>query len=472
MTTGFLHGVNVVEIDAGPRPIRIVRSAVIGLIGTAPDADAQAFPVNQPRLIAGSRRAAAKLDTTGARKGTLPSAIDGIFDQAGAMVVVVRVEEGADEDAGRANVIGGVDAVTGQYTGVQAFLAAKGETAVTPRILIAPGFTGRRTDDGILSAVVDAGGTGYSPDVSVTIDDPSGSGATADATVEDGAVTGITVLTQGSGYTSPTVTITDNGGSGTGATATAHVGQVGNAVVAEMLGIAERLRAVIVPDGPNTTDQDAIAYRGDWGSGRVYPVDPHTLVSRDGVITPEPTSPRAAGKIAWSDEHRGFWWSPSNLVLNGVVGTARPIDFALGDKNARANLLNENEVTTVIREDGFRLWGNRTCASDPKWAFLSVRRTADMIHESLLQAHLWAVDRNITKTYLEDVTEGVNAFLRDLTARGAILGGRCWADEELNSPANIQKGQVYFNFDFTPPYPAEDITFRSHLVNDYLEELV
>ena len=29
-----------------------------------------------------------------------------------------------------------------------------------------------------------------------------------------------------------------------------------------------------------------------------------------------------------------------------------------------------------------------------------------------------------------------------------------------------------FNFDFTPPYPAEHIIFRSHLVDDYLEEIL
>ncbi|MEI8631413.1 phage tail sheath C-terminal domain-containing protein [Vibrio sp. PP-XX7] len=68
---------------------------------------------------------------------------------------------------------------------------------------------------------------------------------------------------------------------------------------------------------------------------------------------------------------------------------------------------------------------------------------------------------NITKTYVENVTSGVNAYLRQLQAEGAILGGECWADDELNTPATIQKGIVYFDFDFCPPYPAEHIVFRS-----------
>jgi phage tail sheath protein FI len=136
-----------------------------------------------------------------------------------------------------------------------------------------------------------------------------------------------------------------------------------------------------------------------------------------------------------------------------------------------ANFLNERKVATIIQQDGFRLWGNRTCSADAKWCFISVRRTADMINDSLLRAHLWAVDRNITKTYVEDVCEGVNNYLRYLKNIGAVIGGNCWADAALNTPDQIQQGKIVFDFDFTPPYPAEHITFRSRLVSDYLEEI-
>ncbi|MBS3958297.1 MAG: phage tail sheath subtilisin-like domain-containing protein [Xanthomonadaceae bacterium] len=505
MSDKFLHGAEVIEIDAGPRPIQTVRSSVIGIIGTAPNAQAEvkarlltgvvannnaltftskllgalgnqitvnlrapvgnnlplaitvagqaitvdlatgaggavsttatqlttaiaghaaanaligvtntgtstgvgivaatpgaqflaggideAFPLNTPVLIAGSRAEAAKLGTA----GTLPDAIESIFDQAGAVVVVVRVADGGTEPLTTANVIGGTNATTGQFEGVHAFRAAESVVGFSPRILIAPGFTHQRAGSA-------------------------------------------------------------------------------NAVVAELIGIAERLRAVIIADGPNSTDAAAITYAGDFGSSRVFVVDPWvTKLDANGQPVNVPVSPHVAGVIAKSDNDRGFWWSPSNTTINGIIGTARGVDMVLGDAHSRANLLNERKVATIIRQEGFRLWGNRSLASDPKWAFLSVRRTADIINDSILRAHLWAVDRNITKTYLEDVTESVNAYLRDLTSLGAILGGRCWADPDLNTPAQIAQGNVFFNFSFTPPYPAEHITFRSHLVNDYLTELL
>lgn len=400
MATTFLHGVEALELDTGIRPIRTVRSAVIGLVGTAPEADATVFPLNQPVLIPGSRAIAGKLGAT----GTLPGAMDGIFDQIGATVVVVRVEEGANETATMSNIVG----TSTSYTGVHALLRAESDLGVTPKILIAPGFTHQR--------------------------------------LEDSSAPGTFLV---------------------------------NPVVAELLGIAqdsvglgERLRAVVIADGPNTTDNAAQAYAADHGDDRLYVVDPWVRVLSGTTFVDQPASARVAGLIARVDAEMGFWESPSNKLIQGISGISRPVPFSLGDANSAANILNENNVATIIREQGFRLWGNRTTSSDSKWAFLSVRRTADMIAESILRGHLWAVDRCINRTYLQDVAESVNEYLRSLKARGAILGGECWVDPEANTEANIANGHVTFDFDFTPCYPAERVTFRSVLTNGYLTELL
>lgn len=405
MTEQFLHGVEIIEIDDGARPIQTVKSSVIGLVGTAPKG-----PVNTPTLILGSRSEAVKIFGDN-QNYSIPKALDGIFDQTGAMVVVINVadpENSAHLTTGvldptkitLGDIVGGVDSETGKYKGVSALLAAQSEVAVTPRILIAPGFTHQTPLD--------------------ENDEP-----------------------------------------------------VANPVIAELLGIAESLRAVIIADCPNTNDTDAVNYREDWGSARIYPVYPWVKVLNpvDSSIVQEPPSARVAGLIAKSDNDRGFWWSPSNMVINGIVGISKPIDFALGDANSKANFLNENDIATIIQQDGFRLWGNRTTSADAKWMFLQTRRTADMINDSLLKAHMWAVDRNITKTYIEDVLEGINNYLRYLKSIGAIIGGVAFADPALNTPDQIALGKVSFDFDFTPPYPAEHITFRSRMVDDYLEEI-
>ena len=93
--------------------------------------------------------------------------------------------------------------------------------------------------------------------------------------------------------------------------------------------------------------------------------------------------------------------------------------------------------------------------------------------------HLWAVDKNITRNYLSAVAEGVNAYMRTLIAEGCLTGSQdvsklincCVANTELNTPANIAAGKVYFDFYFTPSYVAEQITFRQILNTNGLEEL-
>lgn len=71
----------------------------------------------------------------------------------------------------------------------------------------------------VTSITVTAGGSGYTSAPTVTINDASGIGATATATITSGVVTAITVTGGGAGYVNPTVVI--SGGGGTGATASA-----------------------------------------------------------------------------------------------------------------------------------------------------------------------------------------------------------------------------------------------------------
>lgn len=378
----FLHGVEIQEVDKGPRPVGGVKASVIGLVGTATSG---AAPESEPVLISGSRKTAEAqfgavgTDTAIPANNTVPYALNAILDQTAAQVIVIKVPV-AKADA---------DTLANVKSGVQGLLGAESAVHQTPRILIAPGFSHE-------SSVVDP-----------------------------------------------------------------------------LNSAAERLRGVAVVDVPPTVAEtaDAITHgKSLTASSRLFAVHPFVKIDLGGdTFRLEPASARVAGVIAKSDDDRGFWWSPSNRSIAGIAGTAQPVDFSLGDPLSSANQLNEGNVATIIHQGGYRLWGNRSLSSDPKWVFVSVRRTADLINDALQRAHLWAVDRNITKTYVDDVTEGVNAYLRYLKSQGAIIDGACWADPELNTWDQVQQGKVTFDFDFTPPYPAEHISFRSTLVNDYLE---
>ncbi|WP_323010031.1 phage tail sheath subtilisin-like domain-containing protein [Paracoccus sp. (in: a-proteobacteria)] len=388
MPDQFLHGIETVEIDDGLRPIQTVKSSIIGLVGTAPDADATAFPLDTPILVSGPRMAA----VLGAG-GTLKDAYSAIYAQGVNVAIMVRVaaDENGDDAATLANVVGDAAAGTGAY----ALLTAEPRLGYAPRVLAAPGFT--------LGSAAEA-----SPATLALVD------------------------------------------------------------------IARRLRAVVIADGPNTTEAEAIADRDNHGSDRLYIVDPAVRVWDGGTkaYVTRPASGYVAGVISAVDATRGFWWSPSNQIIQGVAGTARPISWGISDPDTEANRLNEHEVATIIRKEGFRLWGNRSTATDPLWAFLSVRRTADMIYESVEQALLWAMDRPFSAQLLLDIRDSVDAYLATLRGRGAILGGKAWLDPELNTEATLKAGKLYMNFDIEPPAPLEHLVLQAHRNGDYYEELV
>lgn len=387
MPDHFLHGVEVVQIDDGLRPIQTVKSSIIGLVGTAPDADAGIFPPDTPVLITGPRQAALLGDT-----GTLKSAYLAAYAQGVAVMVVVRVVQGTDALVTMANILG--DATLG--TGIHALEVSASVTGQTPRILAAPGFTGGDPDEGA------------------------------------------------------------------------------NPAIAALLTVAAKSRAVVVADGPNTTEADAIAFAALHASDRLFLVDPGVRIfdtTANAVVT-QPASAFVAGLISRRDQERGFWWSPSNQPINGITASARPIGFQFAEAETEANRLNAAKVATIIRQDGFRLWGNRTTATDSLWAFLSVRRTADMVYESIEAAHLWAMDRPFSAQLLLDIRDSVQAYLDTLTTRGAILGGRVWLDPELNTEAVLKAGQLHLDFDIEPPAPLERLTFRAHRNGDYYDELV
>ncbi len=386
MPDQFLHGIETVQIDDGIRPIRTARSSVIGIVGTAPDADEAAFPYDKPILITGPRMAA----TLGAA-GTLLDAYNAAYAQGVNMMVIVRVEEGADAPETLAAVAGSAADQTGAF----ALLLANNLTGQTPRLLGAPGFTA-----------------------------PSG------------------------GVASP--------------------------VTANLLIVATRTRAIVVADGPNTTEAEAILSRETYGSDRLYIVDPAVSVfdTVTAAYVIRPASAFVLGVISRMDNDKGFWWSPSNQLISGIAGTARPITFAISSAETEANRLNEQSITTIIRHEGFRIWGNRTTASDPLWAFLPVRRTADMVYESIEQGLFWAMDRPFSKQLLLDIRDGVQGYLNELKARGAILGGKVWLDPELNTETTLKAGKLYLDFDIEPPAPLEHLTFRAHRNGAYYEELV
>lgn len=246
------------------------------------------------------------------------------------------------------------------------------------------------------------------------------------------------------------------------------------AVATEMGALAGRLRALALLDGPNTTDEAAKAYFAKFGDKRYFACDPGVQYfdTTTSATVDAPASAWVAGLFAWTDSEYGFWASPSNKEFVGITGTTRPVEYLDGDPTCRANLLNNANIATIIRDDGYRLWGNRTLSSDAKWSFVTRVRTLDMVMDAILYGHKWAVDRSITKTYVKDVTDGLQAFMRDLKAKGAVINFEVYADTELTTASQLAQGKVYWRIRFTDVPPAENPNFLVEVTDQWLTEVL
>ena len=383
MADTYHHGLRVVEINEGTRPIRTIATAVQGLIATAEDADATVFPLNTPVLITNTQAAVAKAGTN----GTLKTALQAMANQANSLCVVVRVAAAEDEAAQTANVIGTVDA-TGKYTGAKALLTAKSKLGVQPRIIGAPGLD-----------------------------------------------------TQ--------------------------------AVATELATIAKKLRAFayVYAWGCETKEQ-VVAYRDAFAARELMVIWPNFVAFNVDTAQTEtvPAVAVAMGLRAKIDNEIGWHKTLSNVAVNGVTGIDADVTWDLQDPATDAGYLNSNEITTLIQHDGFRFWGSRTCSDDPLFAFENYTRTAQIMADTIAEVHMWAIDKPMHGSLVNDMLEGIKAKQREWTRLGYLMGGDAWYDPELNSKDTLKSGKLYIDYDYTPVPPLEDLTFRQRITDSYLAD--
>lgn len=383
----YLHGVRVLEINEGTRPIRTVSTAVVGMVCTAEDADPLAFPLDTPVLLTNVQSAIAKAGT----KGTLRPSLQAIADQTKPFTIVVRVAEGAgqnqaEKDAATVSNLVGTTNAQGKYTGMKALLAAKGKLGIVPRILGVPGLDSLP-------------------------------------------------------------------------------------VATALVAIAQDLRAFAYVSAHGCkTKEEAVAYRNGFGAREVMVIWP-SFEKWDTTANATVVAPAVAvalGLRAKIDQEVGWHKTLSNVAVNGVTGISADVWFDLQNPATDANYLNGNEVTTLINETGYRFWGSRTCSEDPLFAFENYTRTAQILADTMAEAHFWAVDKPMNPGLIKDIIAGINAKFRELKSAGYIIDGQCWYDEEANDATTLKAGKLFIDYDYTPVPPLEDLTFKQRITDRYL----
>lgn len=474
MPANFLHGVETIEVLKGPRPIRQVKTAVVGLVGTAP-----VGAVNEPVIVLSERDAAAFGELRYAAGYTIPQALDAIFDQGAGTVIVVNVCDPVIHKATVTNESVTLSATTDRaklaHTYVSAVTVKNADLSITYvadtdyEVDAAAGEIIRKAGGAIASGAQLAVSYSYVDPTAVAAADIIGTVTSA------GARTGLKALDD-----------TYNRFGFNAKLLIAPVYGTLSSVSAELISMAHNLRAMAIIDAPfGITVQQVVEGRGPAGSinfntssERAILCYPHLKVfdAATNAERLEPMSQRLAGVICRKDAENGYWWSPSNTEIMGITGTERPITARINDPQSEANLLNENGIVTLFNSfgSGMRTWGNRSAAwpslMHPR-NFINVRRTADVLHESVEYSMLQFIDSPIDDGLIDAIRESVNAFIRTLIARGALIDGECTYDQAKNPPTELALGHLTFDITFMPPTPAERITFESFIDINLLGKL-
>jgi phage tail sheath protein FI len=571
MPASFLHGVEVLELATGPAPITVVKSSVIGLVGTAPcwalPSGAAVPVVNAPTLV-GSAQAAAQFGPA-VQGYTIPYALNAILGQGAGQVIVVNVFDSTRHTSdlvvsqtfsaagainlghmgvtqatvmsttttpvtGEAHTFGGtpatIELVHGNLQASSMVLTSNpaGTTYVQGTDYLVDARSGliTRVIDGAIGATTAVrasysyySGTPYSAQTDYTSDPINGvltliaGGAIAAAAtvivsfsyadpskVQDSDIIG---SVSGSAYTGLQSLLTTYGTMGFFAKLLIAPGYSQNGDIATaMVMTAGTLRGMALIDSPpNMPAATAIANRGVAGNAfetsstraiLCYPQETffdtglvptgttlngssamQTVANR---ITVGPYSQWVAGAIAARDLQNGYWWSPSNTQANGILGPDVTLYASLLDAASDVNNLNAAGIVTVFNAfgTGLRVWGNRSAGYPTITTpdnFISVRRTMDVIEESVQLAMLQFIDQPISNALITAILASVNAFIRTLIQRGALVAGSSSYDPAENPPEQIAAGHLVFDIDVMPPPPAERLSFTVYIDSTLLTTL-
>jgi hypothetical protein len=242
-------------------------------------------------------------------------------------------------------------------------------------------------------------------------------------------------------------------------------------VYTKALAYCEKRRALLIMDPPVLWTRPEVATSAARAGD--YPKHKNAAIYWPRVRLPDPLkenrletfapSGLVAGIIARTDAQRGVWKAPAGTEA-ALMGVRELTHKATDGENGQLNPLGVNVLRTfpVI---GRVVWGARTTAGADQlaseWKYVSVRRLALYIEESLYRGTQWAVFEPNDEPLWAQLRKSISGFMQNLFRQGAFQGAtpveaylvKC--DSETTTQADIDRGIVNIIVGFAPLKPAE-----------------
>ena len=244
------------------------------------------------------------------------------------------------------------------------------------------------------------------------------------------------------------------------------------AVTTELVIAARQLRGFAYARAIGADVAAAVTYRQNFSARELMLIWPDMNDWTGDAVA------RALGLRARIDQEIGWHKTLSNVPMDGVLSITKDVHFDLLDSSTAAGVLNDAPVTTLIRTDGFRFWGNRTTAGDdePDFAFESAVRTSYALQDVIAATIQPFIDRPMTVGQVKNFLEKINSAFRALRTEGRVIGAECVFDKDANSAAELAAGRPKFRIRFTPCAPMEnpsvDLQITDFYYSDFANQLV
>ncbi|WP_298451461.1 phage tail sheath subtilisin-like domain-containing protein [uncultured Marinobacter sp.] len=203
----------------------------------------------------------------------------------------------------------------------------------------------------------------------------------------------------------------------------------------------------------NVIDHAAIYWPRTMAASSTLPIDPAGTI---------------AGIMSRTDTQRGVWKAPAgkDAAILGVTGLEHVITSA-------DNSITNPQGINALRQfaGGAMVWGARTMAGfehsgESEYKYISVRRTALFIEESLSRGLELAMTEPNGERLWAQVRIAVSAFMHSLFQLGAFQGAKAseaWfvrCDSSTTTQSDIDLGRVNLLVGFAPMRPAEFVVLK------------
>ncbi len=265
------------------------------------------------------------------------------------------------------------------------------------------------------------------------------------------------------------------------------------AVSAAMASIATFGRGIYPIDSPaGTSVSNAISGRGIGGTFGWNIADRRAMLmfNRFAKANPDPAAANGsiiydwysawmAGIIANMDNTIGYYNSPSNKPLPPeALSPEIPITCSLTDNSYDNQQLNAAGIVAynIMYGSGINTFGNYSSyypANTDPTGFTMVQRITDVLDDMTEKAMIPLLDSPITQAFIDYLVELNNTIIRTLTGIGALVpGSTVVANPSDNTPTTLAAGQIVLSRNYASAVPMNNLTIKSTFDVTLLANLV